>query len=113
VRARDGSLELVVVLAHGPALVKPDGAPAPRALAGLRDTHEDAAVARDGDGDVALARRRADGMLDLARAHDLAGPWVIERTFDALGRAAPGIGLAQGPYGNWRAVFADARRCSC
>ncbi|MFS2219142.1 hypothetical protein ACCD08_32015, partial [Telluria sp. Tellsp104] len=49
-----------------------------------------------------------DGILELAWARDLAGPWTIERTLDALGRAAPGVGLARRPDGSWRAVFADA-----
>ncbi len=108
VRARDGSLKLVVALARGPALLDPDAAAAPHALTGLQDKHEDAAIAQDGDGWVALARRRADGILELARARDLAGPWTVERTLDALGRTAPGIGLARRPDGSWRAVFADA-----
>ncbi|MCS0615098.1 beta-galactosidase [Massilia kyonggiensis] len=108
VRARDGSLKLVVALAHGPALLEPDAASAPRPLAGLQDRHEDAAIVQDGDGYAALARRRADGILELARARDLAGPWTVERTVDAPGRTAPGVGLARLPDGTWRAVFADA-----
>ncbi|KGF83310.1 beta-galactosidase [Massilia sp. JS1662] len=108
VRARDGSLELIVALAGGPALLEPDAASAPRPLAGLQDRHEDAAIVQDGDGYVALARRRADGILELARARDLAGPWTIERTLDALGRTVAGVGLARRPDGSWRLVFADA-----
>ncbi len=108
VRARDGGLRLVVALPRGPALLAPEAAPAPLALTGLQDKYEDAAVVADGDGYVALARRRADGILELAWARDLAGPWTIERTLDALGRAAPGVGLARRPDGSWRAVFADA-----
>ncbi len=108
VRARDGSLELVVALPRGPALLAPDTAPAPRVLTGLQDKYEDAAIVQDGDGYVALARRRADGVLEQARARDLAGPWAVERTLDALGLAAPGIGLARRPDGSWRLVFADA-----
>jgi beta-galactosidase GanA len=108
VRARDGSVKLVVALAHGPALLDPDGAAAPRALAGLQHTHEDVAIVQDGDGYVALARRRADGNLELARARDLAGPWTTERTLAALGRCAPGVGLARRLDGSWRIVFADA-----
>ena len=108
VRAGDGSLGLVVALPRGPALLAPESAPAPLALTGLQDKYEDAAVVADGDGYVALARRRADGVLELARARDMAGPWTVERTLDALGRAAPGVGLARRPDGSWRAVFADA-----
>ena len=108
VRARDGSLELVVALPRGPVLLAPDAAPAPRPLAGLQDRHEDAAIIQDGDGWVALVRRRADGILELARARDLAGPWTVERTLDTLGPVAPGVGLARRPDGSWRAVFADA-----
>ena len=108
VRARDGSLGLVVALPRGPALLAPDTAPAPRPLTGLQDKYEDAAIVQDGDGYVALVRRRADGVLELARARDLAGPWTVERTLDALGRAAPGVGLARRPDGSWRVVFADA-----
>ncbi|SDF50047.1 Beta-galactosidase, domain 3 [Massilia sp. PDC64] len=108
VRARDGSPKLVVALARGPVLVEPDAASAPLALTGLQDRHEDAAIVQDGDGYVALARRRADGILELARSRDLAGPWAVERTFDALGRTAPGVGLARRPDGYWRAVFSDA-----
>jgi beta-galactosidase GanA len=106
-RARDGSLALVVALPRGPALVVPEGG-AVRALAGLQDTHEDAAIAQDGDGYVALARRRADGVIDLARARDPAGPWTVDRALAALGRTAPGIGLARRPDGGWSAAFADA-----
>ena len=108
VRARDGSVKLVVALADGPALVAPDAASAPRPLAGLKDSHEDAAIVQDGDGYAALARRRADGILELARARDLAGPWTIERTLDALGRTVAGVGLARRPDGSWRLLFADA-----
>lgn len=106
VQARDGSAKLVVALTRGPALVGTDGAP--HALTGLQDKYEDAAIAQDGDGWVALARRRADGTLELARAHDLAGPWAVERTLDTLGPTAPGTGLARRADGSWRAVFADA-----
>jgi hypothetical protein len=108
VRTGAGGVKLVVALAQGPALVEPDGAAAPRVLAGLQDRHEDAAIVQDGDGYVALTRRRADGVLELARARDLAGPWAVERTLDALGRTAPGAGLARRPDGGWRIVFADA-----
>jgi beta-galactosidase GanA len=117
-RARDGNLKLVVALSRGgaptfqPSLLEPDAGlarwPAPRPLAGLQDTHEDAAIAVDGDGYVALARRRGDGVLALARARDLAGSWTVEHTVDAWGSTAAGAGLARLPDGNWRAVFADA-----
>jgi hypothetical protein len=112
VRARDGRLTLVIGQPRGPWLLEADAGlahwPAPRALSGLQETHEDAAVAPDGDGYVALARRRADGIIELARAHDPAGPWTVERALDALGRTAPGVGLARRPDGSWHAVFADA-----
>ena len=119
-RARDGGLKLVVSLAHGgaaapfrPCLLEPDTGlarwPAPRPLAGLRDTHEDAAVVADGGGYVALARR-TDGILDVARARDAAGPWTVEPsgTAPAWGAVRPGAGLAHLPGGGWRVVFADA-----
>ncbi|WP_370663449.1 beta-galactosidase [Massilia rhizosphaerae] len=115
--ARDGSLRLVVALAQGgaafrPWLLTPDAAlaawPAPQPMAGLQDGFEDAAVAADGEGYVALARRRGDGVLTLARARDAAGPWTVERGIDAWGSTAGGASLARLPDGSWRAVFADA-----
>jgi beta-galactosidase GanA len=108
VRARDGAMQLVVALPHGPAVLSPDATATPRALAGLQDAYEDASVVRDGDGYVALARRRADGILALARAHGVVGPWTVERSFAALGRTAAGVSLAHQADGAWRAVFADA-----
>jgi len=107
VRARDGAMRLVVALPHGPALFSPDATAAPRPLAGLQDAYEDASIVQDGDGYVALARRRADGILALARARDVGGPWTVERSFAALGRTAAGVGLAHMADGGWRAVFAD------
>ncbi len=117
VRARDGGLRLVVALADKgafrPWLLEPDAAlahwSAPRPLAGLQDTHEDVAVAADGAGYVALARR-SDARLDVARARDLAGPWTIMTGGGpAAGSAVgAGIGLTRRPGGGWRAVFADA-----
>jgi beta-galactosidase GanA len=116
VRVGDGNLKLVVSVAQGgasfrPWLLAPDADlahwPAPVPLDGLRDDHEDAAVAADGDGFVALARRH-DGRLDVARARDLAGPWTVERSIDGVGPAAAGIGLERLPDGTWRAAFADA-----
>lgn len=105
VRLRDGGLTLVVAMANGPALLEQD---APHAMAGLQDRHADAAIVQDGDGYVALARRRADGILELARARAPAGPWTVERAFDALGGVVSGVGLARRPDGSWRALFADA-----
>jgi hypothetical protein len=105
-RTRDGGVALVVALARDgaaapfqPWLVEADAGlahwSAPRPLAGLQDAYEDAAVARDGDGYVALARRRGDGVPALARAPDPAGPWTVERAVDAFGPAAAGADLVR------------------
>jgi len=114
-RKADGRPALVVTLPGGPALLEADAQlarwSAPRPLAGLQGTVADATVAPDGAGGyVALVRRRADGVLALARAADPAGPWTVRQDggLAALGPAAGGVGLAQGPDGRWRAVFADA-----
>jgi beta-galactosidase GanA len=117
-RARDGNLKLVAALSRGgdeayrPGLLEPDAGlarwPAPRSLPGLQDAYEDAAIAVDGDGYAALVRRRADGVLALARARDLAGPWSVERAVDEWGPVAAGASLVRLPDGNWRAAFSDA-----
>jgi beta-galactosidase GanA len=119
VRTRDGGLKLVVALSRGdaaapfqPWLVEPDAGlarwSAPRPLAGLQEAYEDAAVANDGDGYVALVRRRGDGVPALARARDPAGPWTVAHAIDGFGPTAAGTDLVRLRDGNWRAVFADA-----
>jgi len=112
---RDGRPALVVALPGGPALLEADARlgqwSAPRPLAGLQGTHADAAAVPDPAGGwVALVLRRAGGVLELARAPDPAGPWTVQPAagLAALGPAAGGVGLARGPDGRWRVVFADA-----
>ncbi|MET0266064.1 MAG: beta-galactosidase, partial [Duganella sp.] len=114
-RDKDGSLKVLVSRPGGGVqLLEPNRDfsqwSAPRTLAGLPpDAGETVIVATD-DGYSALVRRVDTGLLELASATSLTGPWTVERSGDwaGWGASAGGQSLVRLDNGHWRVYFSDA-----
>lgn len=109
--SRDGGLQLVVSLAAGGARVLAPDATfttwlVPQLLAGLAG-HDDVVIAADGAGYLALARRQADGGIELAHAPAPAGPWTVTRKLAWAGTPSS-VDLIKREDGSLRMVGADA-----
>ena len=113
-RDKDGALKLVVASSTGNVQLLTANADlsqwsAPVTLAGLPAASDAVVVATD-DGYAALVRDDKTGLLELATATALAGPWTVAPRGDreSWGRTAGGQSLVKLANGHWRAYFSDA-----
>jgi len=115
VRDKDGGLKVIVSRANGGSYVVTPNADlsawsAPQALQGLPENYVDTIVAVTESGYTALARNGATGLIEMASATSLQGPWTVEKQGDwANWGATTGThSLVKLPGGQWRLYFGDA-----
>ncbi len=123
-RDADGSLKVIVSLAtsaskgaFGAYLIEPNADlsrwAAPKPLAGLHANHADTFVVAgdgaNGGGYRAFARNTTTGLIELASAPSLPGPWTVEKSGDwaGWGAATEGQSLVRLPDGAWRMYFGE------
>jgi beta-galactosidase GanA len=113
-RDKDGGLKLIVATSAGIQLLEPNADwsqwAAPKSLQGVPAEYTDAAVVATDAGYTALLRHGKTGMLEIATAATLAGPWTVERHGDwaGWGASSGGQSLVKLGNGSWRAYFTDA-----
>lgn len=114
-RDKDGSLKAIVSRGAGGSHVLTPNADfstwsAPQPLQGLADSYVDTIVAVTDGGYTALARNGATGLIEMAGAKSLQGPWTVEKQGDwaKWGATTGAHSLVKLPGGQWRLYFGDA-----
>ena len=114
-RDKDGSLKAIVSRASGGSYVLTPNADfsvwsAPQAMQGLPENYVDTVAAVTDGGYTALARNGATGLIEMASAKTLHGPWTIERQGDWAnwGATTGAHSLIKLSNGKWRLYFGDA-----
>ncbi|MBB3222739.1 beta-galactosidase [Pseudoduganella umbonata] len=109
VREANGTLKVVLAAGTQTFMVAPDAGftawSAPQAVQGLAGG---ASIIATEGGYTALVRNAASGVLEVATAPALAGPWTVAQQGSGPGASAGGQSLVRLADGAWRAYFADA-----